>query len=71
MGIYNSSAKASQGVEKPSEIRFFDESITDHLYRIIDYQIEKKKITVIPCTFEELFPIFNKMVDERIKNYKE
>jgi len=51
-------------------VRFFDESITDQLYRIIDYQIEKKKITVIPCTFEELFPIFNKMVEERIKNQK-
>ena len=49
-------------------VRFFDESITDQRYRIIDYQIEKKKITVIPCTFEQLFPIFNKMVEERIKN---
>mgnify|MGYP001172845429 CR=1 FL=1 len=49
-------------------VRFFNESISDQLYRIIDYQIEKKKITVIPCTFEELFPYFNKMVDERIKN---
>jgi hypothetical protein len=49
-------------------VRLFDKPITENMYTVIEYKSEEKRIKVIPCTFDELFPIFNKMVEERLKN---
>ena len=48
-------------------VRLNNEPIADERYRVIDYKSEKNIVKIHSCTFKELFPLFDKMVEERLK----
>ncbi|HPX59994.1 MAG TPA: hypothetical protein PLL02_06140, partial [Bacteroidales bacterium] len=51
-------------------VRLNNKPITDERYRLIDYKSERNVVNIYHCTFEKLFPLFDKKVEERLKNRK-
>ena len=52
-------------------VRLNNEPIADERYRVIDYKSEKNIVKIHSLTFEKLFSVFNKLVDERLEKSKE